>query len=64
MTDYERILLECRYLLSLDKNYNELADIFNISVLDVYNDLNNKLPKLDYQLYKRVNKVLNKENCS
>lgn len=64
MSDYERILLECRYLLSLNKNYNELANIFNISVLDVYNDLNNKLPKFDYLLYKRVSKVLNKENCS
>lgn len=64
MSDYERILLECRYLLSLNKNYLELADIFKISVRDVYNDLNNKLPNIDTILYNRVNKVLKKINSS
>ena len=64
MTDFERILLECRYLLSLNKNYSELASIFNISMDEVKSDLNDKLPKLDYLLYQRVNHVLNKNNCS
>ena len=64
MSDFERILLECRYLLSLNKSYPELAKIFNISIEEVNNDLNNKLPKLDYSLYKRVNYVLNKNKCS
>ncbi len=64
MSDYERILLECRYLLSLNKNYLELADIFKISVRDVYNDLNNKLPNIDTILYNRVNRVLKKINSS
>ena len=59
MTEFERILLECRYLLSLNKKYNELATIFNISVEEVYDDLNNKLPKLDSLLYKRVIRELN-----
>ena len=64
MSEYERILMECRYLLSLNKNYNELANIFNISVNDVYNDLNILLPKLDSILYNRVKIVLNNKNST
>ena len=64
MSDYERIMLECRYLLSLNKNYLELANIFNITENEVFDDLNYKLPNIDHILYDRVNKVLNKENSS
>ena len=64
MRDYERIMLECRYLLSLNKSYSELASMFNISVSDVYNDLNVKLPLIDTILYERVNKVLKEKSCS
>ena len=64
MSDYERIMLECRYLLSLNKSYSDLAKTFKVSTKDIYNDLNNKLPLIDSILYKRVNKVLNKKSCS
>lgn len=64
MNEFERILLECRYILSLNKTYYDLAMIFQISVDEVYHDINNKLPKLDTILYKRVNYVLNKINSS
>ena len=64
MSEYERIMLECRYLLSLNKSYSELAKLFNISVMDVYNDLNIKLPLMDTILYNRVNKVLKEKSCS
>lgn len=64
MNEFERILLECRYILSLNKTYYDLATIFQISVDEVYRDINNKLPKLDTILYKRVNCVLNKINSS
>ena len=64
MSEYERILMECRYLLSLNKNYDELADIFKISVGDVVIDLKEKLPKYDTILYKRVKYVLNKNNST
>ena len=64
MSEYERIMLECRYLLSLNKNYDDIAKHFNISIKDVYNDLNVKLPNIDTILYERVNKVLNKNKCS
>ena len=64
MKERERIMLECRYLLSLDKSYNDIATILNIKESEVYNDLNYKLPKIDTILYNRVIKVLNKNNCS
>ncbi len=44
--------------------YTTLSLIFNISMDEVKSDLNDKLPKLDYLLYQRVNHVLNKNNCS
>lgn len=60
MSEFERILLECRYLLSLNKNYQEIADYLNIDKQVVYNDLNNKLPLFDSILFSRVKKVLKK----
>lgn len=64
MSRYERILMECRYLLSLNKNYSDLATKFNLSIDDIYYDLNCELPKLDSILYKRVKKVLNKKKST
>ena len=59
MSEYERILMECRYLLSLNKSYLELADKFNMDSDEIYRDLNIVLPKYDSLLYKRVKNVLN-----
>jgi len=64
MSENERIMLECRYLLSLDKSYYELAKLFNIKVDDVLDDLNNKLPNIDTELYQKVNKVLKRKKCT
>ena len=64
MSENERIMLECRYLLSLDKSYSELAKLFNIRVIDVVDDLNNKLPNIDRKLYQKVNEVLKRNKCS
>ena len=64
MSENERIMLECRYILSLHKNYSELAVLLKIPFDEVYHDLNVKLPYIDTILYERVNKVLNKNNCS
>ncbi len=60
MSDIERILMECRYLLSLNKTYNELAGIMHVSVDTVYHDLNYKLKNYDSFLYQRVNKYLHR----
>jgi len=57
----ERILLECRYLISLNKTYRELAIIFNVSPSTISNDLNKRLFLLDKELYYRVkNNILPK----
>lgn len=64
MKERERIMLECRYLLSLNKSYNDIARILNIKESVVYIDLNYKLPNIDTILYNKVIKVLNKDNCS
>ena len=52
--------MECRYLLSLNKTYNELAGIMHVSVDTVYHDLNYKLKNYDSFLYQRVNKYLHR----
>ncbi len=56
----KRIMLECRYLLSLDKNYQDLSKIFNLDEKVIYDDLNIKLKNFDTILYKRVIKKLKK----
>ena len=58
MNEIERILLECRYLLSLNKNYRDLASYLNVSENMIIKDLNDRLPNLDNQLYNRVQKKL------
>lgn len=59
MNDVERILMECRYILSLDKSYADLAKIFNVSIDTINDDLNSKLPKIDKKLYERTKKRIN-----
>ncbi len=58
MSEYERILMECRYLLSLNKNYQELSKIFKIDEEVIYNDLNYKLKNFDTSLFNRVSKFI------
>lgn len=60
MSEKERILLECRYLLSLNKNYFQIANKLKINEKLVCSDLNDKLPKIDRILYNRVEKKLKK----
>ena len=62
MTEFERILLECRYLLSLNKNYDDLSLIFNIDKDIIYNDLNNKLKSIDSNLYNKCQLILKNSN--
>ena len=48
MSDHERIMLECRYILSLDKDYKDLANILNINIDIVIDDLNKKENSIIY----------------
>ena len=58
----ERILLECRYLISLNKTYRELAKIFKVSPSTISNDLNERLFLLDKELYYRVKKNISNKS--
>lgn len=60
MEDIKRIMMECRFLLSLNKNYDDLSKKFNVSKEDIYDDLNIKLKNYDTILYKRVIEKLRK----
>ena len=60
MDDIKRIMLECRYILSLNKTYNDISNILNIKEETVYNDLNFKLKSYDTKLYRRVKEKLRK----
>lgn len=61
MSIKERILLECRYLISLNKSYRELAKIFKVSQSTISNDLNTRLFDLDKDLYYRVRNIVSKK---
>ena len=57
-----RIMLECRYLLSLNKSYQELSNIFGVSKDVIWYDLNVNLKNIDGILYNRCQKELKKIN--
>jgi hypothetical protein len=56
--DIKRILLECRYLISLNKSYSDLSKILGVDEKIVFHDLNYKLKDYDTELYQRVSKIL------
>lgn len=57
----KRIMLESRYIISLNKEIGDLVPIMKISEDIIYDDINYKLKKLDFELYKRVISVLDKK---
>lgn len=60
MEDIKRLMLECRYVLSLNKTYYDISNILNINEEVVYNDLNYRLKEFDKILYNRVKEKLRK----
>ena len=60
MDDVKRILLECRYLLSIDKSFEEIAKYLGVKEELVYQDIFRTLPKFDKTLYSRVQKRIKK----
>lgn len=55
-----RLLLEARYIISLNKQINDLIPIIKVDKETIYNDINYRLKKFDLELYQRVISVLNK----
>lgn len=62
METTKRILLECRYLISLNKSYYDLAKIFNVSVDTIKFDINIRLKDIDQELFYRVKDNIAKNN--
>ncbi len=59
MKDVERLLLECRYILSIKKSFKEIAHYLGVREEVVYNDIMNILPKYDKTLNFRVKERIN-----
>ena len=57
----KRILLESRYIISLNKSINELVPIMKIEKETIYDDINFKLKKFDTELYEQVISILQKK---
>lgn len=56
-----RMLLESRYIISLNKQIKDLVPIIKVSEDVIYDDINNHLEKFDKELYNRVINILNKK---
>ena len=59
MSETERIMLECRYYLSLEKSFHEIARYLHEDDQTVFEDLSIKLSKIDSSLYQKIQKKLN-----
>lgn len=56
-----RIMLESRYIISLEKEIKDVALIMNLDEKIVDKDINYYLKKFDLKLYNRVISILNKK---
>ncbi len=55
----ERVVDIAKYVVNKKATVRQAAGAFGISKSTVHKDLRDRLPKLDKQLYKEVDKVLN-----
>lgn len=55
---YNRIIEESNYILKTGKTIREIAKYFNVSKSTVHKDFHDRLRKHDYNLYLKVNEVL------
>lgn len=59
MLDFEkRTLEEAQYIVKTQKTVRESAKHFNVSKSTLHSDLKNRLPKINYELYLKVEKIL------
>ena len=61
MENVVRILLEARYIISLNKSIKDLVPIIKVDEETIYNDINYRLKKFDTELYNRVIGILCKK---
>ena len=54
----KRVKEEANFILETGYTIREIANEFNVSKSTVHKDLNDRLCKIDFQLYKKVKKIL------
>ena len=55
---YDRVLMECDYIINTGKTVREIANDFNISKSTVHKDLRDRLLEIDLDLYNKVALIL------
>lgn len=60
-SDYieNRVLEVARYTIKTKSTVRETAKVFGTSKSTIHKDLTERLPKLNYRMYKEVQKILN-----
>ena len=54
----DRVLNEAEYMLETKKTIREIAKQFSVSKSTVHIDLNKRLKNINYDLYKKIKKIL------
>ena len=55
----KRVLEEADYMIDTKKTIRELAQIFNISKSTIHKDLHDRLLEIDFEKYKKIEKIMN-----
>ncbi len=56
----KRVISEAKYMIETKKNIREIASHFKISKSTVHKDLKERLKKIDLEIYKEVQKIIQK----
>ncbi|MBE6139401.1 MAG: stage III sporulation protein D [Firmicutes bacterium] len=54
----KRVVDEANYMLDTKKTIREIAKIFNVSKSTVHKDLHERLLDIDFELYKKIDDIL------
>lgn len=55
----QRVINETNYIINTKKTIREISKYFNVSKSTAHDDLHNKLKLIDYDLYQKVQNILN-----
>ena len=56
----DRVIKETEYILKTSKTVREVANEFNVSKSTVHKDLQDRLPKINKELYTKVQELMQK----
>lgn len=55
----QRVIDETNYIINTNKTVREISEYFGVSKSTVHDDLHKKLKKINLELYKKVEGILN-----